>query len=286
MCGILQRFACIFLRKQATCVIRFFWKEKRSWTSIHQNWLLGAHLSSWAAHSRRSKLTKGGGQWEKPKGRICPCGTWQRDAGTTGERTKWYGREWNLCSSSLALAQAASTRARYSQSDQFLFCPQALSSKTGSGRRELMKKLKTDRQLCEPGGMATVRRVEVETIAAVCLLQQSGYFFILWLIVFTYYKTPVVKVKTDKFWHWTMRQIKHFLFLITSKGCVHLVRLWVSFIWSTLKSIPNNVCELGILLLVKESDTKLQEVKRVSVEMQRIKLFVVCLIFLILIPVS
>jgi len=68
--------------------------------------------------------------------------------------------------SSLAVAQeAGSTSTRYSQSDQFLFCPQALSSKTGRGTRELMKKLKTDRQQREPKRMTTLRREEAETIA-------------------------------------------------------------------------------------------------------------------------
>lgn len=41
-----------------------------------------------------------------------------------------------------------------------------------------------------------------------------------------------------------------------------------------------------ILLLVKESDMRLQDVKKVSVKIPRIKLFVVFFIFLILIPVT
>lgn len=62
--------------------------------------------------------------------------------------------------------QAVSTNAGYSQFDQFIICPQALSSKTARRTRELMKKLKKDRQQCEPKRMVTMGK-ELETIAVV-----------------------------------------------------------------------------------------------------------------------
>lgn len=130
---------------------------------------MGACLSSRAAHSGRSKLTKEGrDSEERTKGGFLLAGL---DNGMLDQQvSEQNGMEGNEVSSnsSLALAQQTeSTSARYSQSNQFLLCPQALSSKTGRGTRELMKKLKKDRQQCEPKRMATVRTEEVETIAVV-----------------------------------------------------------------------------------------------------------------------
>lgn len=173
MCGILQSFACTFLRKQGTRIISLFWKKNQTvfirtgfWMRVCLLGLLTVEGINWQRWGDSEEGTRGG---------FVLSGL---DSGMLEHQvSEQNGVEVNEVSanSSLALVQqAASASARYSQSDQFLLCPQALSPKVGGGSRGLMKKLKEDGQQCEPKRMATVGRKEVETIAVYNCFSRVG----------------------------------------------------------------------------------------------------------------